>query len=528
MPTLKSRRARDPSTPSSAGEGPSRTRRNDSSESPGPGRSSATPRPGRGRGIDLDLDAEPKDREEMSIEEIAALLEGIEDIDELPEDFDPDNIDYKRLFPDLDLENMPIINDISEEDVKNLLDTNYLKRLLKEVNSLADNLPQIPESQTEEDRIKEIKKVRREVEDQARSRPKKTLEEIEAMEIPDEIMPGEKIPDYPWPEYTLNEFRKFRDSMDPNINEEPKLHRRFIDKIREDCAKLGDVLRIMGREPNDEEKKLLADNEGYVKEQIDQLSEFYAMVDAVNMAEEQARTGNYGAELTPLNVYDKEMDKWTEEYNAKSEFEKYGNVPEFIEFKRTVWEAFYDTPVPPPRKWFSNDDEDDDDIGISAVKISYKDPLTLKTFEKPVTNRPCNHSYERQAIFDLITQAEASTAARQRTGKIPCPVPGCSHKVGKDTLFVDSVLVRGLKRHKEMEEIRKMEEELNEEFDWGDIDPDCIDEEGNYHPEWSKRPKKTATEGADKDKEAKGIKKEMMSQMPKKIVLDDDYEEDDE
>lgn len=308
--TQRPNRRRAERSPSSGGEGPSNTNASR-------------------RDLNLpDLDTLGQD-DEMSMDEIIALLNEVDELEEegYPEDFDYSNIDYKKLFPMFDLENMPVIDDITEEDINEMLDPNSLKKMVRELKALGEGLPDMPELQTEEDRIREIRKIEEEVKAKVAKETPKSLEEwMASLPDPDSIEDG-PAPDYPLPDFVLKEYRKYKDSMDPNIHPEPKIQRKALEKFREDSARLGDILRIYGRPPNEVEMDLLKKNEEYAKGVCDHLANFYQMHAAMGKAEEQAKTGCYGAEKTPKQVFNEEMDRWTAEYEAKSEFEKFVYPP---------------------------------------------------------------------------------------------------------------------------------------------------------------------------------------------------------
>ena len=54
-----------------------------------------------------------------------------------------------------------------------------------------------------------------------------------------------------------------------------------------------------------------------------------------------------------------------------------------------------------------DDEDDDDDIAIAREKTSLKCPITLLPFRVPVTSRKCPHSFEKEAIFGMISQSSA-------------------------------------------------------------------------------------------------------------------------
>lgn len=76
-----------------------------------------------------------------------------------------------------------------------------------------------------------------------------------------------------------------------------------------------------------------------------------------------------------------------------------------------------------------NDDDDDDEVIIAGSKLEYKCPLTMRVFEQPCTSKVCKHTYEKQAILELI---DGGTVFGGRGGpkQVQCPQVGCD-KVSK-------------------------------------------------------------------------------------------------
>lgn len=105
-------------------------------------------------------------------------------------------------------------------------------------------------------------------------------------------------------------------------------------------------------------------------------------------------------------------------------------------------------------------DESDDDIAIERERISMKCPLTLLPYQDPVTSTKCPHSFERQAIYDMIgrsTMYAPHGAGRGRVRALRCPV--CSMTLTKDDLRPDPVLLRRVRRAEEIA-ARDAEEQL--------------------------------------------------------------------
>jgi len=72
----------------------------------------------------------------------------------------------------------------------------------------------------------------------------------------------------------------------------------------------------------------------------------------------------------------------------------------------------------------NEDNEDDDEVIIAGSKPEYKCPLTMRVFENPCTSKVCRHTYEKQAILELI---DGGTVFGGRGGpkQVQCPQVGC-------------------------------------------------------------------------------------------------------
>ncbi|KAL7276213.1 hypothetical protein RUND412_000798 [Rhizina undulata] len=155
-----------------------------------------------------------------------------------------------------------------------------------------------------------------------------------------------------------------------------------------------------------------------------------------------------------------------ESYEQLGMREKYGNVKEYVDFRRMLWDSQHpNEPMPNVRHWFdvqsSNqegaaDEAEDSELEIAQEKQSFNCPLTLKMFEHPVTSTICPHSFEKAAIFEMIQ------TARPR-GSVKCPVPGCTKTLTVATLKMDRILERKVKRERERQE---------QEKNWMDEDED--------------------------------------------------------
>lgn len=73
---------------------------------------------------------------------------------------------------------------------------------------------------------------------------------------------------------------------------------------------------------------------------------------------------------------------------------------------------------------------DDSDIEIEAENINIKCPITLLVMKEPVTSRKCPHSFEKDAIEDMIRhcslQIGGSGSGRRNDGTPALKCPVCS------------------------------------------------------------------------------------------------------
>ncbi|KAF8245648.1 hypothetical protein K440DRAFT_586945 [Wilcoxina mikolae CBS 423.85] len=149
-----------------------------------------------------------------------------------------------------------------------------------------------------------------------------------------------------------------------------------------------------------------------------------------------------------------------ESYEKKLDREKYGDVKEYADFRRTLWDAQNpDVPMPPVRQWFgpaageAAEEDSDDELEVAQERISYQCPLTLVEFVNPVTTRVCKHSFEKDAIFEML---------RNQRGKLDCPVAGCSQKLTAKDLVEDEYLLGKMRRHQERRERERRQAQMEE------------------------------------------------------------------
>ncbi|NWV60884.1 NSE2 ligase, partial [Malurus elegans] len=79
----------------------------------------------------------------------------------------------------------------------------------------------------------------------------------------------------------------------------------------------------------------------------------------------------------------------------------------------------------------------DEDIAVTRSQMNFICPITQMKMKKPVRNKVCGHSYEEEAILEIIQ------TQKQKKKKVRCPKMGCSHvDVQGSDLVPDEALKR--------------------------------------------------------------------------------------
>ncbi|EIE91136.1 hypothetical protein RO3G_15847 [Rhizopus delemar RA 99-880] len=160
--------------------------------------------------------------------------------------------------------------------------------------------------------------------------------------------------------------------------------------------------------------------------------------------EELGQTNQKSA-ITP---YDSELIRLENEYDNKSEKDKYLTNDRFIAYRQHIWNVKNSDEEMPP---LTGEDNTDDEIVMGRTKLSFKCPITTSWLEQPLTSKTCKHSFTKTAIIQLI---------QINRGMVVCPVSGCNKIVKKDILYDDEILADKVKRAKAKAE----EESLATEF----------------------------------------------------------------
>ena len=136
--------------------------------------------------------------------------------------------------------------------------------------------------------------------------------------------------------------------------------------------------------------------------------------------------------------------------NPVSMINRYASHNDYIGFKRLLHDANHPgtnaPPLPNPATWFPSStspdpsqsnptsgnraqnpaDDDESDIEVASERISIKCPLTLLPMKEPYTSRKCPHSFEKEAILEMIqTSGTFLGSGGKRAGvekSVMCPV----------------------------------------------------------------------------------------------------------
>lgn len=192
------------------------------------------------------------------------------------------------------------------------------------------------------------------------------------------------------------------------------------------------------------------------------------------------------AQPSAIDQFRKDLDTAKTRYQSHTMAARYSENNDYKNFRRVVHDAQHhddDVQLSNASEWFpegerpapgvttrraraeAEDPDSDDDIAVSKATISTKCPLTLQEFKNPLTSTKCPHSFESEAILQMIAQSRPQQLQGPRPEKaVQCPVSGCSKMLTKADLQIDNVLIRKIKR---IQEAARLEEEDDDEDDGG-------------------------------------------------------------
>jgi len=174
----------------------------------------------------------------------------------------------------------------------------------------------------------------------------------------------------------------------------------------------------------------------------------------------------------PVELLQKKMGEFEVRYQALSLRNRYATHNSYIEFKQYLHDAQNPgdgaPPLPHSSTWFPADTREsktpnstappgafpneasdaESEIEVMAERIDLKCPITQALMQDPVTSAKCPHSFEREAILQMIQQSQTTTLGepwrRGMPKTIPCPV--CGVILTPEDLQRNPVLVRKIKR----------------------------------------------------------------------------------
>lgn len=143
-----------------------------------------------------------------------------------------------------------------------------------------------------------------------------------------------------------------------------------------------------------------------------------------------------------FEMFTDRMERMKTDYTSRSLTARYAKHNEYRDFKRVVHDARHGDNGPVlghEDTWFTEAgeprlgvtqtrsgafDDDDDDIVMDKATISTKCPITFQQFKEPYTSNKCPHTFERNAILDMIRRS-GSNFGRGGARSVACPIPGC-------------------------------------------------------------------------------------------------------
>ena len=187
--------------------------------------------------------------------------------------------------------------------------------------------------------------------------------------------------------------------------------------------------------------------------------------------------GGTQPQKTAIETYRNTLEEEKLRYESQSLSRRYANNNEYKHFRRLLHHAQNPNddapPLPNSNTWFDDgdvpapgmttrarnndgsDNDSDDDLAVARTTISIRCPLTLVDFQTPLTSKKCPHSFEGQAILDMIRNSPQRDPARPTERMVRCPVPGCMQSLTRNDLHTDDVLIRQIKRIQRAKELQE-------------------------------------------------------------------------
>ncbi|KAF2026582.1 hypothetical protein EK21DRAFT_115638 [Setomelanomma holmii] len=182
-------------------------------------------------------------------------------------------------------------------------------------------------------------------------------------------------------------------------------------------------------------------------------------------------------------LFQERQQRQKDTYTSLSLTARYARNNEYREFKRLVHDAkfgdsglllghedtwFTETGSPAPgiTNTQRGDFDDDDDIIMDKATISTRCPITFQQYKEPYTSVKCPHTFEKNAILEMIRTSPNKTGVGGPGGRgvkcVECPVTGCSQLLAAADVRSDPILIRKIHRMQQAE-AAEAEESSDEE-----------------------------------------------------------------
>ncbi|XP_054840739.1 E3 SUMO-protein ligase NSE2 [Eublepharis macularius] len=114
---------------------------------------------------------------------------------------------------------------------------------------------------------------------------------------------------------------------------------------------------------------------------------------------------------------------------------------QFVTFKEQLKQMKIQFGVQPDTEESQTLEQVDEDLAVTQSQMNFKCPITQEEMKKPVRNKACGHTYEEEAILEIIVRRE------KHNKKARCPQIGCNNaEVKRSDLVPDEVLKRAIDR----------------------------------------------------------------------------------
>lgn len=191
----------------------------------------------------------------------------------------------------------------------------------------------------------------------------------------------------------------------------------------------------------------------------------------------------------PTSFLQRKLETSSTEYERLSQKDKYASNNDYIGFRKCLHDAQHPgddaPPMPHASTWFRSAtaattdvaaSESDEDVQVASEKRSIRCPITLLPMKDPITSTKCPHSFEKEAIHDMLKassltvsggpDAQTHLDSSRRTGGAQKAVkcPECQVVLTAQNLKADAALIRKIRR------IQAAEQDARDE----DSDPEPV------------------------------------------------------